>query len=128
MSKNKGCMYLWWHGFRAPRWFVSASVRALFHSALHWMSFINLPRFFDSLLNPTKRVNMQPSLVIAALAVGRFAQSSEAEQGPRGRAKALKLLDLAHSSLQGSLASGWVDIGLIQAAWVRPNYACAVLH
>ena len=97
---------------------IVTDLRALFHSSIYWVSFIHLPRFFDTLLNPTRRATMQPSLVLAALAIGKFAQSSEAEQAARGRAKALKLLDLAHSSLQASLASGWVDMGLIKAAWV----------
>ncbi|KAI0718234.1 hypothetical protein C8T65DRAFT_639443 [Cerioporus squamosus] len=97
---------------------IVGDIRALFHSSIYWVSFINLPRFFDSLLSTTKRSAMQPGLVLSALAVGKFAQSSEVEQGAKGRAKAFKLLDLAHSSLEASLASGWVDIGLIQAAWL----------
>ena len=98
---------------------VVSDLRALFHSSVYWVSFIHLPRFFDSLLNPTSRASMQPSLVMSALAIGLFSQSSEAERGAAGRAKALKLIEFAHSSLQASMASGWVDMGLIQAAWVR---------
>ena len=65
---------------------------------------------------------MQPSLVMSALAIGLFSQSSEAERGAAGRVKALKLIELAHSSLQASMASGRVDVELIQAAWVStPN-------
>ncbi|KAI0754626.1 hypothetical protein C8Q80DRAFT_1266219 [Daedaleopsis nitida] len=97
---------------------IVSDLRALFHSSIYWVSFINISRFFDSLLTPTRRTSMQPALALSALAVGRFAQSSEAEQGARGRAKALKLLDIAHGALQASMASGWVDIGLIQAAWL----------
>ena len=62
---------------------------------------------------------MQPSLLLTALALGTLAQSSEAENGAPGRARALKLMDLADSALQASLASGWVDLGLVQASWVR---------
>ena len=40
------------------------------------------------------------------------------EKGHKGRKRALKLLDMAHSALEGSLATGWVDIGLAQAALV----------
>lgn len=100
---------------------VVADLRALFQSSIYWLSFLNLPRFFDSLLNPDKRLNMQPSLVLGALAVGKFAQSSDAEQGARGRKKATKLFEIAFSSLQASLAAGWVDIGLLQAAWVSQS-------
>ncbi|RPD56159.1 hypothetical protein L227DRAFT_508824 [Lentinus tigrinus ALCF2SS1-6] len=97
---------------------IVGDLRALFHSSIYWVSFINLPRFFDTLLNSTKRSGMQPSLVLSALAVGKFAQSSEVELGAKGREKALKMVDLAHGALEASLASGWVDIGLIQAAWL----------
>lgn len=98
---------------------VVTDLRALFRSSLYWVSFINIPRFFDNLLHPTRRASMQPAFVLSALAVGVFSQSSDLEGGHRGRVKALKLVDYTHSALQASLASGWVDIGLIQAAWVR---------
>ena len=54
---------------------VVSDLRALFHSSVYWVSFIHLPRFFDSLLNPTSRASMQPSLVMSALAIGLFSQS-----------------------------------------------------
>lgn len=108
---------------------IVGDLRALFHSSIYWVSFINLPRFFDKLLDTTKRSGVQPSLVLSALAVGRFAQSSEVEQGAKGRAKALKMVDLAHGALEASLASGWVDIGLVHAAWVRhPSFLSLVCH
>ena len=47
-----------------------------------------------------------------------FFQSPEVEGGAKGRAKALKLLERAHSAFDASLASGWMDVGLVQAAWV----------
>ncbi|KAH9924623.1 uncharacterized protein BXZ73DRAFT_91217 [Epithele typhae] len=97
---------------------IVADLRALFTSSLWWMSFIHLPRFWDTLLTPSRRTSMQPSLVLSALAVGVFCQSSEAERGAAGRRKALRLMELALSSVQGSLASGWVDFGLIQATWL----------
>lgn len=100
---------------------VVADLRVLFSSSLYWLSFIHLPRFWDTLLTPSRRTSMQPSLVLSALAAGIFAQSSEAERGSVGRAKALKLIELAHGSMQASLASGWVDFGLVQAAWVQPT-------
>ena len=98
---------------------IVTDLRALFHSSIYWVSFINIPRFFDNLLDPTRRAALQPSLLLSALAIGTLAQSSEAENGAPGRARALKLLDLADSTLQASLASGWVDFGLVQASWVR---------
>ncbi|KAH9846414.1 hypothetical protein C2E23DRAFT_578401 [Lenzites betulinus] len=97
---------------------IVSDLRALFHSSLYWASFIHLPRFFDAVLNPARREHIQPSLVLAALAAGTLAQSSEAERGAVGRARAVRLLELADGALQASLASGWVDIGLIQATWL----------
>ncbi|KAI0645408.1 hypothetical protein C8Q79DRAFT_964451 [Trametes meyenii] len=93
-------------------------LRALFHSSASWMSFIHLPRFFETLLNPIRRAEMQPSLLLAALALGTLTQSSEIEKGEKGRRRALQLLDMAHGALQSSLATGWVDIGLAQAGWM----------
>ncbi|KAI1789410.1 hypothetical protein LXA43DRAFT_1075379 [Ganoderma leucocontextum] len=101
---------------------VVSDLQALFHSSLYWVSFIHLPRFFNRLLNPTSRASMQPSLIMSALAIGLFSQSSEAERGAAGRIKALKLVELAHGSLQGSMASGWVDVELIQAAWLMAYF------
>ncbi|KAI0334960.1 hypothetical protein GY45DRAFT_1317405 [Cubamyces sp. BRFM 1775] len=101
----------------ATRYIVS-DLRALFQSATSWMSFIHLPRFFEMVLNPARRVDMQPSLLFSALALGTLAQSSEMEKGRKGRQRAMKLLDMAHSALQSSLATGWVDVGLAQAGWL----------
>ncbi|KAI0675013.1 hypothetical protein C8Q78DRAFT_1162108 [Trametes maxima] len=97
---------------------IVSDLRALFHSSASWMSFIHLPRFFETLLNPVRRADMQPSLLLAALALGTLTQSSEIEKGEKGRQRALQLLDMAHSALQSSLATGWVDIGLAQAGWM----------
>ncbi|KAI0671085.1 hypothetical protein C8Q78DRAFT_974078 [Trametes maxima] len=96
---------------------IVTDLRALFQSSIYWLSFIHLPRFFDTVLNPARRAEMQPSLLLSALAIGTLAQSSEAERGAIGRAHASRLLDMADSALHASLASGWVDIGLIQASW-----------
>ncbi|KAI9067109.1 hypothetical protein FKP32DRAFT_1588923 [Trametes sanguinea] len=97
---------------------VVSDLRALFQSAATWMSFIHLPRFFEQVLNPSRRVNMQPSLLYAALALGTLTQSSEIERGKRGREMAMRLVDMAHGAMQSSLATGWVDVGLAQAAWM----------
>ena len=94
-------------------------LRALLQGAPSFLSFLHIPRFFDTLFSPIRRNSMQPSLLMSALALGVLAQSSEAEKGHKGRKRALKLLDMAHSALEGSLATGWVDIGLAQAALVR---------
>ncbi len=100
---------------------VMSDLRALFQSSPCWTSFLHLPRFFDTLFSPVRRKTLQPSLMLASLALGTLCQSSEAEHGSKGRDKALKLLDMANSAIQSSLATGWVDIGLVQAAMVRAS-------
>ncbi|KAI0365647.1 hypothetical protein BV20DRAFT_972889 [Pilatotrama ljubarskyi] len=97
---------------------IVSDLRGLFQSSLYWLSFIHLPRFFDMLFKPARRATMQPSLLLSALAVGTLAQSSEIEEGAPGRMRALKLLEMADSALQASFTSGWVDYGLVQAAWL----------
>lgn len=98
---------------------VMADLRALFGSSPCWTSFLHLPRFFDSVFSPIRRKSLQPSLMLASLALGTLCQSSEAEYGSKGRDKALRLLDMANGAIEASLATGWVDIGLAQAALVR---------
>ncbi len=98
--------------------FIISDLRAVFQSCASWMSFLNLPRFFATVLDPLRRTEMQPSLLLSILALGVLAQSSELERGAKGRQRALKLLDMAHGALQSSLAAGWVDVGLAQSGWV----------
>ena len=66
---------------------------------------------------------MQPSLVLASLAVSIYLQSSELGMGQEGRRMALKLRDEAQGMLQASLNARWVDESLAQAAWVSTRYS-----
>ncbi|KAI9060850.1 hypothetical protein FKP32DRAFT_1594944 [Trametes sanguinea] len=97
---------------------IVSDLRSFFFSSFYWLSFINIPRFFDNVFDLTRRAQLQPSLLLSALAVGTLAQSSDADNGAPGRARALRLLELADGALQASLAAGWVDIGLVKAAWL----------
>ena len=56
--------------------------------------------------------------MMSMLAVGAFVESSRRHGTARLKKRALKLMDHAHSAIQASLASNWVDVGLAQAAWV----------
>ena len=103
---------------------VAADLRFLFELSLHWFSFVHIPRFYGALFDPRARGRVQPALVLAALALATFFQSSELERGARGRRRALQLLDQAHATFDASLCSGWVDVGLVQAAWVRALRRC----
>ncbi|KAI0657039.1 hypothetical protein C8Q70DRAFT_1007912 [Cubamyces menziesii] len=97
---------------------VSADLRFLFQVSLHWFSFINIPRFFSTLYNPAVRQTLQPSLILGLLGLATFFQSSELELGAKGREKALRLIDHAHATFHASVNSGWIDVGLVQAAWI----------
>lgn len=98
---------------------IAADLRAIFRVSPHWLNFINLPRFFGSLLDPQARHSMQPSLILGALALATFFRSHENGLGERGRQRALKLRDHAQSALEASLSTQWIDHSLVQAAWVR---------
>ncbi|KAJ8501969.1 hypothetical protein ONZ51_g330 [Trametes cubensis] len=97
---------------------ITADLRAIFRASPYWLNFINLPRFFGSLLDPRARHGIQPSLILGALALSTFFRSHEGELGARGRARALKLRDQAQSALEASLSSRWIDHSLVQAAWL----------
>lgn len=100
---------------------IVSDLRAFMQASPNMVNFMHLPRFFDMVFNPIRRSSLQPSVLLSVLALGVFSQSSEAERGSRGRAQALKLLDMAHGALEGALSTGWVDVGLAQAALVRYN-------
>ena len=106
---------------------VISDLRFLFQNALHWFAFVNIPRFFARLWDPYHRQTVQPSLIYSALGLSMFFQSSELEKGAKGREKALQLVDHARAMFDASLSSGWIDIGLVQAAWVRLSLSICVL-
>ncbi|KAH9922814.1 uncharacterized protein BXZ73DRAFT_91534 [Epithele typhae] len=97
---------------------ITADLRSIFHTSPHWLSFLNLPRFFGALLDPRTRDGVQPSLILGALALATFLKSHEMELGAAGRARSLRLRDQAQSALEASLNSRWLDHSLVQAAWL----------
>jgi len=97
---------------------ITADLRFLFRCSSYWVSFVNVPRFFSRLRDAESRYSLQPSLILAALALATFLRSSEAEQGARGRTRALKLRDEAQSALEASVNARWIDESLVQASWV----------
>ncbi|KAI0771263.1 hypothetical protein BD413DRAFT_476321 [Trametes elegans] len=97
---------------------ITADLRAIFRASPYWLNFINLPRFFGSLLDPRARHAIQPSLILGALALATFFRSHEGELGAQGRERAMRLRDQAQGALEASLSSRWVDHSLVQAAWL----------
>lgn len=72
---------------------------------------------------------MQPSLVLAALALSTLMKSSEVGLGAQGRSFALWLREAAQSALDASLAVNWMEPALAYAAYVRvPLFAVILLR
>ncbi|KAI0044523.1 hypothetical protein FA95DRAFT_1562170 [Auriscalpium vulgare] len=97
---------------------VINDIRYLFRSTSYWFSFINVPRFYNNFLDPVRRSSMQPSLILSALAVSTYLQSSQLGRGENGRRMAMMLRNEAQSFFDASLSSRYVDEELAQAAWM----------
>ncbi|KAG6843679.1 hypothetical protein H0H93_000371, partial [Arthromyces matolae] len=97
---------------------ITSDIRFLFNTSNYWFSFFHLPTFNSNYFDPARRERMQPSLILALLAMATFWQSSEAGYGQAGRERALCFRDEAQSALDASFNSGWIDETLAQAAWL----------
>ncbi|KAG6831995.1 hypothetical protein H0H92_006030 [Tricholoma furcatifolium] len=97
---------------------ITADLRFLFSTSNYWFSFFHVPTFNSNYFDPVRRERMQPSLVLALLAMSTFWQSSEAGLGHSGRERALRFRDEAQSALDASFNAGWIDETLAQAAWL----------
>ncbi|KAJ7677492.1 hypothetical protein B0H17DRAFT_944826 [Mycena rosella] len=97
---------------------ITSDLRFLFRASNYWFSFLHAPTFFSNFYDPSKREQVQPSLVLAVLAMSTFWQSSEIGMGHHGRQRALTFRDEAQSALEASYNAGWVDDSLAQAAWI----------
>ena len=97
---------------------VLYDVKFLFRIAPYWFCFFNVPRFSSLFSNHTRRLEMQPSYILAMLALATFLQSSETGLGAEGRRRALRLRDEAQSAMDASLNAGRLDPDLAKAAWV----------
>ncbi|KAF8527466.1 hypothetical protein BU17DRAFT_81636 [Hysterangium stoloniferum] len=97
---------------------IQADLQFLFYSSNYFLSFFNVPLFFGVFCNPIERDKMQPSLVLAGLALSTFMKSSEINRGSAGRLRAMWLRDAAQSSLEASFNAQWIEPTLAQAAWL----------
>ncbi|TFK52485.1 hypothetical protein OE88DRAFT_1795692 [Heliocybe sulcata] len=97
---------------------ITSDLRTLFRTSNYWFSFFNVPRFLNDFFDTRRRETMQPSLVLAALAVATFLHSSELDQAEAGRTRAMRLRDEAQACLEASLNGQWIDSSLAQAAWL----------
>jgi hypothetical protein len=97
---------------------IASDLRFVFRASNYWFSFFHIPTFFGNFFDPSRRKQMQPSLVLALLAMSTFWQSSEVGLGQAGRERALCLREEAQGALEASVNAGWLDETLAQAAWV----------
>ncbi|RDB17928.1 hypothetical protein Hypma_000681 [Hypsizygus marmoreus] len=97
---------------------ITSDIRFLFSASNYWFSFFHIPTFFRDYFDTRKRERIQPSLVLALLAMSTFWQSSEQGLGAHGRERALRFRDEAQSALDASFNAGWIDETLAQAAWL----------
>ncbi|KAJ7147121.1 hypothetical protein C8R43DRAFT_890324 [Mycena crocata] len=105
---------------------IQSDLRFFFRTSNYWFSFLHAPTFFSNFYDPSKRQHIQPSLILAALALSTFWQSSEIGQGHQGRVRALRFRDEAQSALEASFNAGWMDDALAQAAWILAMFeVCA---
>lgn len=86
----------------------------------HWLSFLNLDFFTSSLFNPEDRLHIQPSFILAGLALAVLMKSSELEGGSNGRGRALWFRNAAQEALNKAWRSEWIDAQLAEAAFVGP--------
>lgn len=97
---------------------IASDLRFVFKASNYWFSFFHIPTFFGNFFESARRKEMQPSLVLALLAMSTFWQSSEVGIGQPGRERALRLRDEAQGALEASVNAGWLDETLAQAAWL----------
>jgi hypothetical protein len=100
---------------------IIEDIRFVFRTSPYWFSFLNVPRFYNSFMDPVRRSRMQPSLLLSLLAISTFLQSTERPFPEESRRMAMLLRDEAQGYLEASLQARAVDVELAQAAWVRSN-------
>lgn len=94
-------------------------IRFFFKFSPYWFSFLNVPRFYNNLMDPYRRSCMQPSLLLALLAVSKCLQSAEQKYPAEVQRMAVLLRDEAQGYLEASLFARAIDVELAEAAWVR---------
>jgi hypothetical protein len=97
---------------------ITSDIRFIFKVSNYWFSFFHIPSFFGKFCDPNKREQIQPSLILALLAMATFWQSSEIGRGKEGRERALRFRDEAQAAMDASFNAGWIDETLAQTAWV----------
>ncbi|KAL0065315.1 hypothetical protein AAF712_007649 [Marasmius tenuissimus] len=112
----------WWNEFLVTSGYslndLEVHTRYLFSDTLHSLEFLNVEYFVQTLHNPDRRHTIQPSLILAVLALSTLMKSSSIEDGDTGRKRALYFRDAAHQAVHTAIASDWVDAAVAGASLV----------
>ncbi|KAI0074422.1 hypothetical protein K474DRAFT_1601483 [Panus rudis PR-1116 ss-1] len=82
-----------------------------------WLFFFP-PSFVQDLREQHRRIEIQPALILACLALSNLMQSSELENGASGRARAVYYRNHAQEELNAACRSQNIDYFLAEAAFV----------
>ncbi|KAJ7589893.1 hypothetical protein C8J56DRAFT_936442 [Mycena floridula] len=120
---SSSCEYetaTWWTGFLLVYQLghVTADLDYLFNDTGHWLAFIHIPSFLETIQNEETQRQVQPALILAGLALAHLMRSSETENSSGGRDRALWLRKSAQEKLEASWTAGWIDHRLAQAAFI----------
>ncbi|KAJ3992978.1 hypothetical protein F5050DRAFT_1578550 [Lentinula boryana] len=107
-------------------WWIQFLSAHTFSDTGHWLSFLNLNYFLETLWHPENRFTIRPPLILSILAMATLMKSSQAEYGAKGREQALIYRDSARSALESSWASSWVDPMLAEAALILALFETSV--
>jgi hypothetical protein len=105
---------------------IAAHVKYLFSDTGHWLSFLNLDYFLETLYHSENHFTIRPSLIYSILAMATLMKSSQAEGGEQGRDRALVLRDSAQIFLEASWNSGWIDTMLAETALILTLFEMSV--
>ncbi|KAJ3848015.1 hypothetical protein EV368DRAFT_50103 [Lentinula lateritia] len=115
--------YLW--VYHVQDIFIDINVYS-FSDTGHWLSFLNLDYFLQTLYHPEDRLAIRPPLILSILAMATLMKSSQAEFGIKGRERALMYRESARAALESSWNSGWLDPMLAEAALILTLFETSV--
>ncbi|KAF8828455.1 hypothetical protein HHX47_DHR3000283 [Lentinula edodes] len=118
----------WWARFLTTHSIgdIAADAEYLFSDTGHWLSFLNLDYFLQTLYHPEDRLAIRPPLILSILAMATLMKSSQAEFGVKGRERALMYRESARAALESSWNSGWLDPMLAEAALILTLFETSV--
>ncbi|TFK44027.1 hypothetical protein BDQ12DRAFT_717221 [Crucibulum laeve] len=113
---------LWWDkilGHYAKLETVVNNITFLIDNTGHLLSFINVDFLVKRLWDDEARHRIQPSFILAGLALAQLMKSSCLEEGPKGGlSRAMALKNEAQAAFRESYTSGWIDATLAEAALI----------